>query len=111
MTPIQPITVGGIGDGFVAALRLNHQRHQLPSVENLSSVEALIMATRRPNPHLSDPRSWYQLERWRRLRRHQLRVEPLCRMCWERRGVVMPATVAGGRALRRGWKGGARGPK
>jgi 5-methylcytosine-specific restriction enzyme A len=51
------------------------------------------MATRRPNPQLSDPRSWYQLERWRRLRRHQLRTEPLCQMC-QARGLAVPATVA-----------------
>src|SRR5262245_64491308 len=47
----------------------------------------------RPHPHLSPPRSWYELERWRRLRRHQLRVEPLCRMC-QARGLAVPATVA-----------------
>jgi len=50
-------------------------------------------AARRPNPHLSDPRSWYTLERWRRLRRHQLRTQPLCEMCMAR-GLVVVASVA-----------------
>jgi len=52
------------------------------------------MAAKRKNPQLSPPRSWYELERWRRLRRMQLRAEPLCRMCLERDGRVVVATVA-----------------
>jgi len=47
---------------------------------------------KRATPH-PDPRKWYQLERWRRLRRMQLRAEPLCAMC-ERDGRVTIATVA-----------------
>jgi 5-methylcytosine-specific restriction enzyme A len=38
-------------------------------------------------------RQWYQLERWRRLRRYQLRREPLCAMCLDR-GRVTLATIA-----------------
>jgi predicted CXXCH cytochrome family protein len=52
------------------------------------------MAAKRKNPQLSDSRRWYELERWRRLRRLQLKAEPLCRMCWERDGRVTIATVA-----------------
>jgi hypothetical protein len=29
----------------------------------------------------SDWRTWYQLEKWRKRRRHQLRKAPLCEMC------------------------------
>jgi len=38
-------------------------------------------------------RQWYQLERWRRRRRLQLRHFPVCRMC-EARGLVTVATIA-----------------
>jgi 5-methylcytosine-specific restriction protein A len=38
-------------------------------------------------------RDWYQLARWRRIRRHQLRKEPLCRMCLAR-GRAVPASIA-----------------
>jgi hypothetical protein len=38
-------------------------------------------------------RDWYQLERWRKRAKHQLRIEPLCRYC-RARGVVQPATIA-----------------
>jgi 5-methylcytosine-specific restriction enzyme A len=37
-------------------------------------------------------RDWYQKEDWRRRRRLQLAVEPLCRRCRER-GVNTPATI------------------
>jgi hypothetical protein len=37
-------------------------------------------------------RKWYALNRWRRLRLHQLRKEPLCRMCAEE-GRVTPAEI------------------
>jgi len=47
---------------------------------------------RRPAPWTDHWRTWYQLERWRRLRRHQLMIEPLCAMCLQR-GLVRPATV------------------
>jgi 5-methylcytosine-specific restriction protein A len=49
------------------------------------------MAT--PLPQTRPWREWYQLERWRRLRRAQLRVHPLCAMCASR-GVVTVATIA-----------------
>jgi 5-methylcytosine-specific restriction enzyme A len=51
------------------------------------------MPAKRKNPQLSPPRSWYELERWRRIRRAQLRAEPLCRMCLERDGRVVVATI------------------
>ena len=51
------------------------------------------MSAPRKNPHLSPPRSWYELERWRRRRRAQLRAEPLCALCLNR-GIVTVATVA-----------------
>jgi 5-methylcytosine-specific restriction enzyme A len=38
-------------------------------------------------------RDWYQLLRWRRIAKNQLRREPICRRCLER-GIVRPATVA-----------------
>ena len=48
---------------------------------------------RRPAPWTDHPRTWYTLERWRRLRRHQLNKQPVCEMCLER-GLVRVATVA-----------------
>ena len=49
---------------------------------------------RRVAPWLdADWRSWYQLERWRRIRREQLRREPLCAFCLKR-GVVTVASIA-----------------
>lgn len=51
------------------------------------------MPARRIAPWQSDPRTWYQLERWRRLRRLQLSHNPLCALCLES-GEVRPATVA-----------------
>jgi len=48
---------------------------------------------RRSAPWTDHWRSWYQLERWRRLRRYQLEAEPLCAMCLQR-GRVTIATVA-----------------
>ena len=49
---------------------------------------------KRPAPWLDqDWRSWYQLERWRRIRRAQLRKEPLCAFCLQR-GVATAATIA-----------------
>jgi 5-methylcytosine-specific restriction protein A len=38
-------------------------------------------------------RDWYQLERWRKIAKHQLLKEPICAMCW-RKGRVTPATIA-----------------
>jgi 5-methylcytosine-specific restriction enzyme A len=34
----------------------------------------------------------YQDPRWKRIRAHQLKIDPLCRIC-ERDGVVTPATI------------------
>ena len=48
---------------------------------------------RRPAPWTDHPRTWYTLERWRRLRRHQLNKQPVCERCLER-GLVRVATVA-----------------
>jgi hypothetical protein len=49
---------------------------------------------KRPAPWLDqDWRSWYQLERWRRIRRAQLRREPLCAFCLIK-GIATPATIA-----------------
>jgi hypothetical protein len=38
-------------------------------------------------------RDWYSLQRWRKRAKHQLRLEPLCRICLEH-GLVSPATIA-----------------
>jgi 5-methylcytosine-specific restriction protein A len=38
-------------------------------------------------------REWYQLERWRRRRRLQLKAHPVCAMC-AARGLVTTATIA-----------------
>jgi len=51
------------------------------------------MPARRSTPWLDPWRSWYQLERWRKLRRAQLRREPLCRSC-AARGMVTMADIA-----------------
>ena len=48
---------------------------------------------RRPAPWQAPWRTWYYLERWRRLRRLQLRGDPLCAICLKR-GVVSVATIA-----------------
>jgi 5-methylcytosine-specific restriction protein A len=46
-----------------------------------------------PHPTQRDWREWYQLERWRKRRRHQLLVEPLCRMC-AAKGKIERARIA-----------------
>ena len=51
------------------------------------------MPKRKAIPFDGDPRTWYQLERWRKQRRAQLRIEPLCAFCLKR-GRAVPATVA-----------------
>ena len=51
------------------------------------------MPRKRETPWRDPWRGWYQLERWRRLRRAQLRREPLCALCLSR-GVVRAAEVA-----------------
>ncbi len=38
-------------------------------------------------------RDWYSLQRWRKRAKHQLRLEPLCRICLEH-GHVVAATIA-----------------
>ena len=49
---------------------------------------------RRVAPWLDpDWRSWYALERWRRIRRAQLRKEPLCQFCLNK-GKTVVATIA-----------------
>jgi 5-methylcytosine-specific restriction endonuclease McrA len=50
------------------------------------------MPKKRDHPH-SNPRDWYQLQRWRNLAKAQLRREPLCRYCREH-GRVEPGRVA-----------------
>src|SRR5215471_3032515 len=37
--------------------------------------------------------STYNSRRWERMRKHQLRVQPLCRFC-EDRGLTVPAVIA-----------------
>jgi hypothetical protein len=47
------------------------------------------------NPERVTPRGWrdwYQLERWRKRARYQLRIEPFCRLCLAR-GIPVAATV------------------
>jgi 5-methylcytosine-specific restriction enzyme A len=40
-------------------------------------------------------REWYQSERWRRRRRYQLQLEPLCALCLhQHNGRVTPACIA-----------------
>ena len=39
-----------------------------------------------------DPRSWYQLERWRKIRRAHLVSNPVCVMC-AAKGLVVQATI------------------
>jgi len=38
--------------------------------------------------------SWYGTAVWQRLRKHQLDTHPLCKMCLERDGSPVPATIA-----------------
>lgn len=38
-------------------------------------------------------REWYGLQRWKKRRNHQLKTEPLCRLCLDR-GHVTPAAIA-----------------
>jgi 5-methylcytosine-specific restriction endonuclease McrA len=44
-------------------------------------------------PHSREVHRWYTRAEWHRRRRHQLRIEPLCRTCLEV-GRVTVATVA-----------------
>jgi len=48
------------------------------------------MATVRGNPVAWE--NFYKTARWQRLRKHQLKAEPLCRFCLER-GIVTAANV------------------
>jgi hypothetical protein len=38
-------------------------------------------------------RDWYQLQRWRKQAKHQLRQQPWCLFC-EQQGIATPATIA-----------------
>jgi 5-methylcytosine-specific restriction endonuclease McrA len=51
------------------------------------------MPRKRETPWQDPWRGWYQLERWRKLRRAQLRREPLLALCLSR-GIVRAAEVA-----------------
>jgi 5-methylcytosine-specific restriction endonuclease McrA len=44
-------------------------------------------------PHRPEVHAWYCTAAWQRRRRHQLHIEPLCRLCLQV-GRVVPATVA-----------------
>jgi hypothetical protein len=46
-----------------------------------------------PMPHRPEMHRWYCTAGWQRRRVHQLRVEPLCRICLDA-GHITPATVA-----------------
>jgi hypothetical protein len=37
---------------------------------------------------------WYGTAKWQRRRQHQLRTHPLCRICEEQRGLIVPAMIA-----------------
>ena len=43
--------------------------------------------------HLTQIGKWYRLPRWARIARHQMDIEPLCRMCLDK-GKYIPAEVA-----------------
>jgi len=47
----------------------------------------------KPNPHTVDPRRWYGFGEHRKRAKHQLRVEPTCRMC-AAEGRITAAEVA-----------------
>ena len=49
-------------------------------------------ASGRPPLKPSYDRDWHQLPRWRRRAKHQLKIEPLCRMCAVK-GIHTPANV------------------
>jgi hypothetical protein len=51
------------------------------------------MTAEAANPAALPWRQWYTLQRWRRIAKHQLRIEPLCALCLKR-GLVTPATIA-----------------
>jgi len=61
--------------------------------QSFGSSPCALIRMKRPAPWLDPWRGWYQLERWRRIRRHQLRGEPLCAFCLQR-GVATAATIA-----------------
>jgi 5-methylcytosine-specific restriction endonuclease McrA len=44
-------------------------------------------------PHQNEANPWYGLMRWKKRRRAQLRKHPLCKICLESRGLVVPACV------------------
>jgi hypothetical protein len=47
----------------------------------------------RPNPHAIPPRQWYGLSEHRLRAKHQLKTEPMCRLCAVE-GRIVPAEVA-----------------
>jgi 5-methylcytosine-specific restriction endonuclease McrA len=47
---------------------------------------------KRTVPH-DDWREWYKFEKWRKMRAHQLRTQPLCKFCMAM-GKVVPAEIA-----------------
>ncbi|MFZ0599812.1 MAG: HNH endonuclease [Roseiarcus sp.] len=51
------------------------------------------MTAKLSNPSARPWRGWYSFQQWKNRRAHQLRVEPLCRLCMEQ-GRITPATVA-----------------
>ena len=55
-------------------------------------VWLVVMPAKILSPHKRPPRTWYQLEVWRRRRRAHLRIEPLCRICGQA-GRVTVATI------------------
>jgi hypothetical protein len=47
----------------------------------------------KPNPHTVDPRAWYGYGEHKQRALHQLKIEPMCRMC-AAEGRITPAEVA-----------------
>lgn len=51
------------------------------------------MTAKLSNPASLPWRYWYGLQHWKNIRRHQLRIAPLCAIC-QAEGRLTPATVA-----------------
>src|SRR5262245_6496515 len=51
------------------------------------------MPAPKSNPFSGNHRSWYQIQKWRKRRLLQLRLEPLCAFCL-RKGLSVLATIA-----------------
>jgi hypothetical protein len=69
--------------------RLSDTTNKIISFSKLKSASALSWQM----PDRQEIHRWYCSANWLRRRAHQLRVEPLCRICLEA-GRVVPATVA-----------------